>query len=432
MSSFSLEDWGLREVLRMEGEDWEMGFLGLMGWKRKWVCGFLKEEPLIKELVSVKICGSSTSPSAFVTKEGNSFPPSRLFKRKKGQSDQRDCFCVWFVAFLAGIHSVIRDSVSVFAYGLLLFLLISMANPYKELRYTNVFEEGELLGWGGHGSVVSSEYFIDGQKYAIKKVPIDGRALYEDARREVQVLALLKHPHIAWFESDIHGKMGSDSTGPDSATEVAAAAAAASEIETIRGCLYIQQEFCESDLAKLIDRGVGEEEGYRIFLEILEGVSFIHSQGIVHGDLAPKNIFLDKNNRVKIGDFGIAKFVGQNELSQVGLEFYAAPEIPCHPDPRSDIFSLGIILFELFHKLETDHERYTVLNDLRNSNRTDPQYDGPTTELAVKLVHRNPIERPEINWIRDQVKELSDDPWSRLKLVSSSCGDVFAAIVFGN
>ncbi|KAF3455461.1 hypothetical protein FNV43_RR00088 [Rhamnella rubrinervis] len=71
------------------GEDWEMGFLGLMGWKRKWVCGFLEEEPLIKELVSVKICGSSTSPSAFVTKEGKSFPPSRLFKRKKGMSDEK-------------------------------------------------------------------------------------------------------------------------------------------------------------------------------------------------------------------------------------------------------------------------------------------------------------------------------------------------------
>ncbi|KAF3455460.1 hypothetical protein FNV43_RR00087 [Rhamnella rubrinervis] len=316
-----------------------------------------------------------------------------------------------------------------------------MANPYKELRYTHVFEEGELLGWGGYGSVVSSEYFIDGQKYAIKKVPIDGRTLYEDARREVQVLALLKHPHIvqyytAWFVSDIHGKMGSDSTGPDSATEVAAAAAAASEIETIRGCLYIQQEFCESDLAKLIDRGVGEEEGYRIFLEILEGVSFIHSQGIVHGDLAPKNIFLDKNNRVKIGDFGIAKFVERNELSQVGFEYYSAPEIPCQPDPRSDIFSLGIILFELFHELKTGHERYTVLNMLRDSKLTDPerkvQYDGPIAKLALKLVHKNPTERPEINWIRDQVKELSDDPWSRLKLVSSSCGDVFAAIVFGN
>lgn len=71
--------------------------------------------------------------------------------------------------------------------------------------------------------------------------------------------------------------------------------------------LYIQMEYCErKTLQDVIDEGVDEQEGWRLFRQILEGLVHIHGQGMIHRDLKPSNIFLDSNNDVKIGDFGLA------------------------------------------------------------------------------------------------------------------------------
>ncbi|RUS18015.1 hypothetical protein BC937DRAFT_89230 [Endogone sp. FLAS-F59071] len=71
--------------------------------------------------------------------------------------------------------------------------------------------------------------------------------------------------------------------------------------------LYIQMEYCErKTLQDVIEEGVDEQEGWRLFRQILEGLVHIHGQGMIHRDLKPSNIFLDSNNDVKIGDFGLA------------------------------------------------------------------------------------------------------------------------------
>lgn len=71
--------------------------------------------------------------------------------------------------------------------------------------------------------------------------------------------------------------------------------------------LYIQMEYCEKKtLRDVIDEGISEDEAWRLFRQILEGLVHIHSQGMIHRDLKPSNIFLDSNNDVKIGDFGLA------------------------------------------------------------------------------------------------------------------------------
>ena len=93
-------------------------------------------------------------------------------------------------------------------------------------------------------------------------------------------------------------------------------------------------------------------------------------------------------------------------MSEIGLKTYAAPEIPCRPDKRSDIFSLGIILFELFQKFNTEFHRHQTLDALKDFGSVG-ENKSPAAKLAVKLVHREPMERPEIDWIRDQIKELS-------------------------
>lgn len=73
--------------------------------------------------------------------------------------------------------------------------------------------------------------------------------------------------------------------------------------------MYIQMEFCEkSTLRTAIDKGLYCEEDrlWRLFREIVEGLAHIHQQGMIHRDLKPVNIFLDVNDHVKIGDFGLA------------------------------------------------------------------------------------------------------------------------------
>ena len=73
--------------------------------------------------------------------------------------------------------------------------------------------------------------------------------------------------------------------------------------------MFIQMEFCEkSTLRTAIDNGLHEDEErmWRLFREIVEGLAHIHQQGMIHRDLKPVNIFLDSNDHVKIGDFGLA------------------------------------------------------------------------------------------------------------------------------
>jgi serine/threonine protein kinase len=90
-----------------------------------------------------------------------------------------------------------------------------------------------------------------------------------------------------------------------------------------------------------------------IFTQVLNAFDYAHSKGIVHRDIKPANIFIDKNNQVKILDFGIAKIFGTgNEMTQTGTQMgtpvYMSPEQVKGEksiDHRSDIYALGITLY---------------------------------------------------------------------------------------
>ncbi|CAH1982227.1 unnamed protein product [Acanthoscelides obtectus] len=158
--------------------------------------------------------------------------------------------------------------------------------------------------------------------------------------------------------------------------------------------MYIQMEFCEkSTLRTAIDDNLylNEDRMWRLFREIVEGLAHIHQQGMIHRDLKPVNIFLDSEDHVKIGDFGLATTnikSKQFELSKsamemekennfdesrtgnIGTALYAAPEIStsCKVvyNQKVDIYSLGIILFEMCYKpLTTSMERIKILTKSR-------------------------------------------------------------------
>ncbi|XP_044744106.1 eIF-2-alpha kinase GCN2 isoform X2 [Coccinella septempunctata] len=182
-----------------------------------------------------------------------------------------------------------------------------------------------------------------------------------------------------------------------------------------RTYMYIQMEFCEkSTLRSAIDYTSlcnDEPRVQRHFREILEGLDYIHRQGMIHRDLKPANIFLDMRNRVKIGDFGLAtrnlkgklnddhthkseldslKDMGESKTGHVGTFFYVAPEVNANAkavyNSKVDIYSLGIILFEMCYKpFPTGMERHSVLVDLRTKDVKFPK------DFESTLVRKNAV-----------------------------------------
>src|SRR5262249_24001275 len=120
--------------------------------------------------------------------------------------------------------------------------------------------------------------------------------------------------------------------------------------------LYLAFEYVEgSDLSTRVGAApLSLREVLRIIALSADALDYAHRQGIVHRDIKPSNIRLDKSGHVKVADFGIAKMAGQStELTMAGSVMgspqYLSPEqIKGEElDGRSDLFSLGVVLFEL-------------------------------------------------------------------------------------
>ncbi|KAJ5317869.1 hypothetical protein N7508_002377 [Penicillium antarcticum] len=184
--------------------------------------------------------------------------------------------------------------------------------------------------------------------------------------------------------------------------------------------LYIQMEYCEKHtLRDLIRNGLYDDidRSWRLFRQILDGLSHIHSHGIIHRDLKPDNIFIDVANNPRIGDFGLATsgqfttavrssaaadFEGDFTRS-LGTTYYVAPEMKSvvlgHYNEKVDMFSLGVIFFEMLHPLPTGMERDQTLRVIREKNHTLPltfqQSDKVVQgQIVESLLSHTPSERP--------------------------------------
>ncbi|NXY21817.1 E2AK1 kinase, partial [Atrichornis clamosus] len=203
--------------------------------------------------------------------------------------------------------------------------------------------------------------------------------------------------------------------------------------------LHIQMQLCEISLWDwIIDRNkrcnkrsedtsspyhlVDVHWTMKIFQEIVEGVCYIHSMGVMHRDIKPRNIFLHgSDHQVKIGDFGLAckdllwddadqwfqteRINGLTHTSGVGTCLYASPEQlqGSHYDFKSDMYSMGVILLELFQPFGTEMERAEVLTQLRNGQIPHTFYKTwPTQAKYIKLLtSQRPTERPTAAQLRD-------------------------------
>ncbi|MFL6261849.1 MAG: serine/threonine-protein kinase [Thermoanaerobaculia bacterium] len=241
-----------------------------------------------------------------------------------------------------------------------------LVGRYRILRF---------LGAGAMGEVYLAEDPQIDRKLAIKTVRLAGRPQeIEDRKRrllrEARAAGRLLHPNVVTLFD---------------AGEAA-------------GLLYLAFEFVEgTDLAARLEpeqQRLSLRQVLRVVRQAAEALDYAHGQGIVHRDIKPSNILLDRAGRVKVTDFGIAKMAGQStELTMAGSVMgspqYLSPEQIRGEDldGRSDIFSLGVVLYEML------------------SGRRPFEGDTITT-LVYQILHKDPPPVSELRAVPPRVEEL--------------------------
>ncbi|KAH9827331.1 eIF-2-alpha kinase GCN2-like [Teratosphaeria destructans] len=194
-----------------------------------------------------------------------------------------------------------------------------------------------------------------------------------------------------------------------------------SDSRRLPSLLYIQMEYCERQtLRDLIRRGMSTDDSWRCVRQITEGLAHIHSHGIIHRDLKPDNVFIDVAGNPKIGDFGLAttghfQFLeragtmsgqsGGGELTRsVGTALYVAPELRSASigpyNDKVDMYSLGIMFFEMCEEFGTAMERIRALQQIREKEHELPPAYQAGEEKAAQgklidcLIAHKPSARP--------------------------------------
>jgi NIMA (never in mitosis gene a)-related kinase len=179
--------------------------------------------------------------------------------------------------------------------------------------------------------------------------------------------------------------------------------------------LNIVMEYCDAgDLSmylnsyKKIGKNLPEEKIWKIFIQICLGINYIHSKNILHRDLKTMNIFLMKEEIVRIGDLGVAKILNQNSFANtfVGTPYYLSPEI-CEEKPyneKSDIWALGCILYEMAtfkHPFNASNQGALIIKILNGNYEplNNKDYSVDLKKMIASLLEKIYLKRPTIKEI---------------------------------
>ncbi len=248
------------------------------------------------------------------------------------------------------------------------------------------------VGAGGMGEVYRARDTRLGRDVAIKVLP---EALAHDADRlrrfeqEARTIAALNHPNIL----GIH------------------------DIGAHDGAPFLVSEFLEGQTLrdKLVSGPLPVRRAIEYALGIAQGLAAAHEKGIVHRDLKPENVFVTRDGRIKVLDFGLAKLVRPEEMHEttvtltnptlpgmvMGTVGYMSPEqVRGEPiDPRSDIFSFGAVLYEMLtgkraFKRETSAETMTAILREEPQALNDTGWQGPPElqRILARCLEKN-VER---------------------------------------
>ena len=254
-----------------------------------------------------------------------------------------------------------------------------------------------LIGQGGMGAVYKARQRQLDRVVALKILPPgigEDLAFSDRFAREAKAMAKLNHPGIVTIHDFGHAE----------------------------GLYYFIMELVDgASLSLLMHNGrVSPREALAIVPQICDALQYAHDQGIVHRDIKPENILLDRQGRVKVADFGLAKLVGAaNELVTGGVTTYAtgltevgkvmgtphymAPEQVDHPgqvDHRADIYALGVVF-------------YQMLTGEFPAKRIEPpsrkvQLDVRLDEVVLRALEKEPERRyQQVNQVKTAVESIA-------------------------
>ncbi len=255
----------------------------------------------------------------------------------------------------------------------------------------------EKLGEGGMGVVYKAEDTTLDRLVALKFLPEHLSASEQDKTRfiqEAKAASAINHPNICTIYS----------------------------IDSHENQLFIVMEFVDgqtlrSKMKSLAASGIPMKQAIDIGIQIADGLAAAHEKGIVHRDIKPENIMIRKDGIAQIMDFGLAKLRGVSRLtkegSTVGTAGYMSPEQVQGQDAdhRSDTFSLGALLYELFTgqlPFKGVHETalmYEIVNvEAVPMSSLKPDIDPELDRIVLECLQKEPDER--YNAVKDIAKDL--------------------------
>jgi serine/threonine protein kinase len=274
------------------------------------------------------------------------------------------------------------------------------------------FKISAKLGEGGMGEVYRAEDTSLGREVAIKVLPSEMASdpgLLARFEREAKAVAALNHPNIVTVYS----------------------------VEEAAGVHFFAMELVEGEtLGRLIPPEGMEIEGFfDLALPLADALAEAHEQGITHRDLKPGNIMVDQKGRAKILDFGLAKLwrsASVLEMSQLpteeamtqegtilGTYAYMSPEQAQGRavDPRSDIFSLGIVLYEMAtgrRPFQGENNLSILTAIMRDTpepiSDSSPALPPALSEIVARCLRKDPAKRyADASGLKQDLERLQAD-----------------------
>ena len=340
---------------------------------------------------------------------------------------------LFLLNILKNIYNIVENTKSLSDTDKLLeishiFKTISFPRIESELKptlFSQMFTDISAINNGGYGVIYKGKHYIDNKYYAIKRVPlyIDFIDKHEISKillehlREIRCLSSLDHPNIityktSWVEPDNNIYKSEYDNNLDLIYQNETSDECSKNITNVSKNFIKFNIFYQMDLMNMSLRDVLNNKQFKtkenlmfIFKSILKGLNYLHNlpSPIIHMDIKPENILLnidiEQNNvlSVKIADFGLIKYhFEKNNLE--GTRTYMAPE--CETQHlvtiKSDIYSLGIILYEIINNWDTEMERVVKIADLKKN---------PEKYLDLiwinKMISKNIDDRPNTEQLLD-------------------------------